>query len=80
MNLKERAKKLKKDVPVIFLALKDKNGEYHWDNFDFVEKNVWSYTFDTGTILYEKIEKIGVAANNACGYAAVEILAVQIAK
>lgn len=60
--------------PQPFLALKDKNGEYHWDNFDFVEKNVWSYTFDTNTILYAKVDKIGVAANNACGYAAVEIL------
>lgn len=66
--------------PQPFLALKNRNGEYYWDNFDFVEKNVWSYTFDTNTILYEKIEKIGVAANNACGYAAVEILDVQIAK
>ena len=61
--------------PQPFLALKFRNGTYHWDNFDFSEENTWSYTFDANTIPLEYVEDIGVAANNACG--AFEVVKVQ---
>lgn len=53
--------------PQPFLAIKTKSGDYYWDNFDFNDKNKWSYTFDNNTVLYEGISDIGIAANNSCG-------------
>ena len=53
--------------PQPFLALKFRNGQYNWDNFDFPETNCWSYTFDANTIPLELVESVGVAANNAFG-------------
>lgn len=50
-----------------YLALKTRLGEYIWDNFDYDEGNNWSYTFDNHSIVFENIEKIGVAANNEYG-------------
>jgi hypothetical protein len=50
-----------------YLAIKSKKGNYFWDNFDFTEKNVWSYTFDNNTLEINHIETIGVAANNEYG-------------
>lgn len=58
--------------PQPFLALKTKDGRYIWDNFDVFEpRRVWTYTFDSNTIKFSEIEKIGVASNNPCGAAAV---------
>lgn len=53
--------------PQPYLAIKTKDGRYIWDNFDFQEKNVWTYTFDRDSIVYDLVEELGVAANNACG-------------
>ena len=50
-----------------YLALKTNDKNYIWDNFDFDRENVWSYTFDCHSIEYDKIEEIGVAANNDYG-------------
>ncbi|MDO8603582.1 MAG: hypothetical protein Q7O04_07035 [Candidatus Omnitrophota bacterium] len=54
--------------PQPFLAIKDKNGRYYYDNLDFaLEKNCWKYTFDWQTFPFEKIEKIGVACADKYG-------------
>lgn len=53
--------------PQPYLALKTKDDNYLWDNFDFDGCNQWSYTFDHDSIVYDKIEKIGVATNNKYG-------------
>jgi len=53
--------------PQPYLAIKLKDGSYHWQNFDFEEKNVWSYSFDKDNVLIEQVEEIGVAANNVSG-------------
>ena len=55
-----------------YLAIKSKEGNYYWDNLDFVDKNVWSYTFDENTLEISKIEIVGVAANN--GYGEVKVI------
>lgn len=58
-----------KDIfgPQPFLAIKMKEGRYLWDDFDFVEKNEWSYTFDSNTVSIDEVETIGVASNNSYG-------------
>lgn len=53
--------------PQPFLAIKTKEGKYYWDNFDFVDKNKWTYTFDSNTFPYDSVEAIGVASNNSYG-------------
>ncbi len=50
-----------------YLAIKSKMGNYFWDNFDFVDRNYWSYTFDNNTIDISNVEAVGVAANNEYG-------------
>lgn len=55
--------------PQPFLAIKDKQGRYYWDNFDFaIPGKEWTYTFDNNTVFLNDIDVIGVAANNAYGY------------
>lgn len=58
--------------PQPFLAIKTKEGKYYWDNFDFVDKNKWSYTFDNNTFQFDDVANIGIAANNS--YGATEII------
>ena len=53
--------------PQPFLAIKSKEGKYYWDNFDFLEDKIWSYTFDNNTIELDKIEEIGIASNTPSG-------------
>lgn len=53
--------------PQPFLAIKTKEEKYYWDNFDFIEENKWSYSFDNNTFMYDCIESIGVASNNSFG-------------
>lgn len=53
--------------PQPYLAIKDKQGNYYWDNFDFVQEKIWAYTFDNNTIDYESVSQIGVATNNKSG-------------
>lgn len=50
-----------------YLAINSKDGNYYWDNLDFTDKNLWSYTFDNNTIGINYINTIGVAANNEYG-------------
>lgn len=50
-----------------YLALKLKDGRYIWDNFDFYDNRVWSYTFDNDSIPAQEVEKIDIAANNENG-------------
>jgi hypothetical protein len=50
-----------------FLAIKDKKNQYFWQNFDYEKKNLWSYSFDSNNILFEKISGLGIASNNKYG-------------
>lgn len=50
-----------------YLAIKTYSGKYYWDNFDFSDKNTWSYTFDNNTVDIAQVESIGIAANNDYG-------------
>ena len=60
--------------PQPFLALKDKNGQYFWQNFDFVDDKNWNYIFDEDNAPIDIIEKIGVACNSNSGVPDVKIL------
>lgn len=61
--------------PQPFLAIKSVQGIYYWDNFDFsIPGEEWTYTFDSNTIQFETVEKIGVAANNAYGFTQVVLI------
>lgn len=54
--------------PQPFLALRDTEGGYFYDNLDFgLDGTSWHYTFDWQTFLPERIESIGVAAPGAQG-------------
>lgn len=53
--------------PQPYLAIKDKNGNYFWDNFDMLSHNCWTYVFDHNTIFWRDVDILGVAANNAYG-------------
>lgn len=61
-----------------YLAIKSKRGEYFWDNFDFADKSIWSYTFDSNTLDISNVETIGVAANNE--YGDTKVIRIQILK
>lgn len=50
-----------------YLAIKSKASNYYWDNFDFTDKNFWTYTFDNNTISLNDVDIIGIAANNIYG-------------
>ena len=60
--------------PQPYLALKLKDGSYHWKNFDFEDDNLWSYSFDNHNVLIDQVETIGVAANNIHGVTEIIIL------
>lgn len=53
--------------PQPYLSIKTKTGEYYHDNFDFQEKGVFTYTFDSYTIKMDEIEIIKVAGNDKYG-------------
>ena len=53
--------------PQPFLAIKSTNGDYIYDNFDFIKKNVWAYSFHQDTIVLDKVKKIYIAANDKYG-------------
>lgn len=55
--------------PQPYLALKLTDGRYIWDNFDFSNSHVWTYTFDDDTVQFNCIDKIGIASNNSYGKA-----------
>lgn len=58
--------------PQPFLAIKTKDGNYFYDNFDFnIIPRSWFYTFDWQTFPPSTIEKIGVASANSNGLAEV---------
>ncbi len=53
--------------PQPFLALKLKNGAYFWENFDFQNDNIWTFTFDSASVELDEVESIGIAANSPSG-------------
>ncbi len=64
--------KVKTDVknfgPQPFLAIKNKEGKYFYDNLDFgINPKEWHYIFDWQTFLPSKLEKIGIAAVDVSG-------------
>jgi hypothetical protein len=69
---------IKTDKPIFgpqpFLAIKNYNGSYYWDNLDFYGEQEWHYTFDTNTIGLDDVENIGVAVNSETGVAEVWLL------
>lgn len=50
-----------------YLALKIKGWRYFWQNFDFEDSNVWSYSFDRDNIFIDQVAAIGIAANTSSG-------------
>jgi len=61
--------------PQPFFSFKTKDGSYYHDNLDFqVPNHEWSYIFDENTFQINKIEKIGVAANNSYGITSVSTI------
>lgn len=51
-----------------FLAIRDSHGNYHHDNFDFVDaKNTWYYTFDEQTINLDDVDLLGIASSGKFG-------------
>lgn len=60
--------------PQPFLALQTRDGNYYWENFDFINSSYWSYTFDQDNAPIEIIEKIGVACNSPSGCAEINII------
>jgi hypothetical protein len=56
-----------------FLALKIYDGRYIWQNFDFIDKSHWSFTFDGNNIDFTDVVEIGVAANSPSGISSVSI-------
>ncbi|MGM0411631.1 MAG: hypothetical protein ACQEQF_12830 [Bacillota bacterium] len=60
-----------------FLAIKTKGKQYFWENFDFINENEWSYTFDYNNIEINAIDKLGVAANTNTGVTEVVVLDVE---
>lgn len=61
--------KCKNDIfgPQPFLAIKTLDGNFYWQNFDFREKNSWSFCFDTVNISADEVSQIGIAANSTTG-------------
>lgn len=54
--------------PQPFLAIKDIEGEYYYDNLDFtLGKKEWRYTFDWQTVPPDRLAKIGIAATGKQG-------------
>jgi hypothetical protein len=53
--------------PQPYLAIKTKNNEYIWQNFDFENDNHWSYSFDINNLLIDDVSKIGIASNTDRG-------------
>jgi hypothetical protein len=53
--------------PQPFLAIKTKNGDYFWENFDFIEHSHWSFTFDEQHVPIDLVQKVGIASNSPSG-------------
>lgn len=53
--------------PQPYLAIKDRRGNYFWDNFDAFDHNMWTYVFDHNTVFYRDLDSVGIAANNTYG-------------
>ncbi len=63
--------------PQPYLAIKDQKGNFFWDNFDFVEKNKWTYVFDHNTIFPEDLKCVGVAANSRTGTVEIKSIGIE---
>jgi len=69
-----------KDIfgPQPFLAIKTKDDKYIYQNLDFQKpKREWSYSFDSDSIVFDTISKIGVAANDERGEAYIVVIDVE---
>lgn len=53
--------------PQPYLAIKTKNNHYFWQNFDFENDNLWSYSFDINNLLIDEVSSIGIASNTSHG-------------
>ncbi len=54
--------------PQPFLAIKTRVGDYHYDNLDIQNPfRRWSYVFDSLTLPWASIERLGVATNDKRG-------------
>jgi len=61
-------------VPQPFLAIKTFDNKYMTDNFDFqIPRRKWTYTFDTNSINFKSVNKIGIATNDINGTTCVEV-------
>ena len=52
--------------PQPFLAIKTLDGQYIHDNFDF-QSDSWTYVFSPHTVPFDRVQAIGVAANDRYG-------------
>ncbi len=50
-----------------FLAIKTKEGKFYWENFDFYDENVWTFTFDSEHASLDLVDQIGIAGNSPYG-------------
>jgi len=61
--------------PQPFLAIRDSDGGYFYDNLDFgLDGTSWHYTFDWQTFLPERVDTIGVVAPGAQGQAEIALI------
>jgi hypothetical protein len=61
--------------PQPFFAVRNKSGEYYYDNMDFQESfRMWSYTFDESNFPLDSLDKIGVACCDSFGNVSVAVL------
>ena len=60
--------------PQPFLAIKSKKGNYIYDNFDFVDKDIWAYSFHQDTIMLKDVKKVYIAANDKYGNTVIKTL------
>ena len=63
--------------PQPFLALKTRNGQYFWQNFDFKDHSTWTFVFDQEHAPIDLVEKIGVACNSPSGVSEVNVIDVK---
>jgi len=63
--------------PQPFLAIKDRSGKFHHDNFDTILPcHKWCYVFDDQTIKLENVDIIGVGSASLLGHFFVDKIAV----
>ena len=79
LNLENSILHIQSDAPIFgpqpFFAIKNKSGEYFYDNLDFQESfREWTYTFDETNFPLDSLDKIGVACCDSSGNVSVSVL------